>query len=56
MRAFIDHFVLAAPLFVLVAVGYIWVRLNRRATQAGESLTHLVFALALPALLFRLML
>jgi malonate transporter len=55
MNAFLSHFVLAAPLFVLVGLGYGWVRLSVRAGQAGEGLTRFVFSLALPALLFRLM-
>jgi predicted permease len=55
MNAFLSHFVLAAPLFVLVGLGYGWVRLSERAAQASEGLTRFVFSLALPALLFRLM-
>jgi malonate transporter and related proteins len=55
MSAFLTHFTLAAPLFVLVGLGYGWVRLSRRTVEAGESLTRFVFTLALPALLFHLM-
>lgn len=55
MNAFVEHFLLAAPLFVLVGVGYAWVRLSGRAQAASDALTRFVFSLALPALLFRLM-
>jgi malonate transporter and related proteins len=55
MSSFLAHFTLAAPLFVLVGLGYGWVRLSRHAIEAGESLTRFVFTLALPALLFHLM-
>ena len=55
MNSFTTHFILAAPLFVLVGLGYGWVRLSRRAAGAGEALTGFVFTLALPALLFHLM-
>lgn len=55
MNDFLTHFVLAAPLFMLVGAGYAWVRLNGRAQAASDALTRFVFSLALPALLFRLM-
>lgn len=55
MSAFAGHFLLAAPLFVLVLAGYLFVRLTGLPQGAGDALTRIVFALLLPALLFRLM-
>src|SRR6267154_1560817 len=55
MSAFVTHFVLAAPLFILVLAGYVFVRLSRWSEAASDALTRFVFGLALPALLFRLM-
>ena len=55
MSSFVSHFVLAAPLFILVLAGYAFARLSRSFSAASDALTHFVFALALPALLFRMM-
>jgi hypothetical protein len=55
LSAFASHFVLAAPLFILVLAGYLFGRLGRGTEAAGDALTRLVFSVALPALLFRLM-
>jgi malonate transporter and related proteins len=55
MTAFASHFLLAAPLFILVLAGYVFVRLSRWPDSASDALTRFVFSLALPALLFRLM-
>jgi malonate transporter len=55
MSAFLTHFVLAAPLFILVVAGYAFARLGSWPSSASVALTRFVFALALPALLFRLM-
>lgn len=55
MSAFAAHFLLAAPLFILVLAGYVFVRLSRWPPSASDALTRFVFSLALPALLFRLM-
>jgi predicted permease len=55
MSSFVSHFVLAAPLFILVLAGYACARLSRSLSAASDALTHFVFALALPALLFRMM-
>ena len=55
MDAFIHYFVLSAPLFGLTLLGYVmasWRRWRREWT-AGAS--KFVFAVALPAFLFRLM-
>ena len=55
LSAFASHFVLAAPLFLLVLAGNLFGRLGRGTEAAGDALTRLVFSVALPALLFRLM-
>jgi predicted permease len=55
MSSFANHFVLAAPLFILVLAGYACARLSRSFGEASDALTRFVFALALPALLFRMM-
>jgi malonate transporter and related proteins len=55
MSAFLTHFLLAAPLFILVLAGYLVVRLGHWPASASDALTRFVFSLALPALLFRLM-
>ncbi len=46
---------LAAPLFVLVLIGYLLVTIGRWPKTIGDAMTRFVFAAALPALLFRLM-
>lgn len=55
MSAFLTHFSLAAPLFVLVAIGYGVIRLGGWPFAVGDALTRFVFSLALPVLLFRLL-
>jgi malonate transporter len=55
MSAFVTHFTLAAPLFILVLGGYVFARLADWPSTASVALTRFVFSLALPALLFRLM-
>ncbi len=46
---------LTAPLFLLVLVGYALARWGRWPKPASDALTRFVFAVAIPALLFRLM-
>jgi malonate transporter len=46
---------LTAPLFLLVLVGYALVRWGRWPKAASDVLTRFVFAVAIPAFLFRLM-
>jgi predicted permease len=46
---------LTAPLFLLVLVGYVLVRWGRWDKTVSDALTRFVFAVAVPALLFRLM-
>jgi predicted permease len=47
--------VLAAPLFVLVLVGYLLMRFSGWPKVMSDSLSLFVFSVALPAMLFRLM-
>lgn len=55
MNAFLQQVELAAPLFVLVFVGYGLMRLSGWPISMSENLTRFVFTAALPAMLFRLM-
>lgn len=52
---FFHHLGLAAPLFVLVLVGYLLMRAGGWPKSMSESLSRFVFSVALPAMLFRLM-
>lgn len=56
MSAFLHHFALAAPLFALVLLGYALARWGGWPKTVSDALTRFVFVIALPALLFRLML
>src|SRR5947208_3441169 len=50
----IDHIVaLTAPLFILVLLGYSMTRWAGWPKPVSDSLTHFVFAIGIPALLFR---
>lgn len=55
MQIFLQHFALAAPLFALVALGYALMRWGGWPKSAADAMTRFVFAVALPAMLFRLM-
>lgn len=55
MQTFVHHFALAAPLFVLVWVGYGLVRWGNWPKAVADALSRFVFSLALPALLFRML-
>jgi predicted permease len=55
MEAIRHVLALTAPLFLLVAVGYALMRWARWPTAISDALTRFVFAVAVPALLFRLM-
>jgi predicted permease len=46
---------LTAPLFALVLLGFALTRWGRWPKAGADALTHFVFAVAIPALLFRLM-
>ncbi len=55
MHTFVHHFSLAAPLFILVLVGYALQRWGRWPKAATDALSRFVFSIALPAMLFRMM-
>jgi predicted permease len=55
MTAFVHHVELAAPLFVLVLAGYLLVAFGVLGRTVSDGVSRFVFAVALPALLFRLM-
>ncbi len=55
LRHLIDLVALTAPLFLLVFVGYALSRWGRWPKVASDALTRFVFAVAIPAFLFRLM-
>lgn len=55
MDTFLHHFSLAAPLFILVLVGYALQRWGRWPKAATDALSRFVFSIALPAMLFRMM-
>jgi predicted permease len=55
MPGLIHHFELAAPLFVLVLLGFALARSGRFPKAVSDALAKFVFAVALPALLFALM-
>ncbi len=55
MATLFHHVTLAAPLFALVLVGYLVMRLTRWPNEVAESLTKFVFVVALPAMMFKLM-
>lgn len=55
MAGFLHHFTLASPLFLLVLLGYLLARSGRWPGAVGEALGHFAYAVAIPALLFRMM-
>ena len=55
MNAFFHHLGLSLPLFLLVLVGYAAMRLSGWPAVVSESLTRVVYSVAIPALLFRLL-
>lgn len=55
MTAFAHHLELAAPLFVLVLLGFLLARSGRFPKSVSDAMAKFVFAVALPALLFTLM-
>ena len=55
MNAALQQILLAAPLFVLVFVGYGIVHWGGWPKAAADALAKFVFTIALPAMLFRLM-
>ena len=55
MGAVAPFVALTAPLFVLIALGFAIARSGRWSAASTDALTRFVFAVAVPALLFRLM-
>jgi predicted permease len=55
MSTFLHHFELAAPLFALVLLGYLLAVSGRWPKAVSDALARFVFAVAVPALLFRLL-
>lgn len=48
-------FAIVAPVFGLIALGFLLARTNIMSKAAGDGLTEFVFTVAVPALLFRMM-
>ncbi len=55
MSSFLHHLEISAPLFVLVLAGYLLAASGRWPKAVSDALAKFVFAVAVPALLFRLM-
>jgi predicted permease len=55
MSTFVHHFELAAPLFLLVLLGYVLARSRGFPRAVSDGLSRFVFSVSLPALLFTLM-
>lgn len=55
MDVFLQQLSLSFPLFSLVLIGYLTMRLSGWPTSVSDGLTRFVFTLALPAMLFLLM-
>jgi len=55
MDTFLHHVAIAAPLFSLVVVGYVLMRISGWPLSMSAGLSQFVFSVALPAMLFRLM-
>ncbi len=55
MSSFLHQLEVAAPLFVLVLAGYLLAASGRWPKTVSDALAKFVFAVAIPALLFRLM-
>jgi len=55
VSSFLHQLEVSAPLFLLVLVGYLLAASGRWPKSVGDALAKFLFAVALPALLFRLM-
>ena len=55
MTGFFHRFTLASPLFLLVLLGYALARSGRWPEAVGEALGRFAYAVAMPAMLFRMM-
>jgi len=55
VSTFLEQLQIAVPLFVLVLIGYLLVRIGRWPKSMSDAMTKFVFTVAVPALLFRLL-
>ncbi|MDR2451764.1 MAG: AEC family transporter [Candidatus Accumulibacter sp.] len=55
MDIFLQQLLLALPLFSLIFLGYLTMRLSGWPTSVSDGISRFVFTLAVPAMLFRLM-
>ncbi|MCX7164282.1 MAG: AEC family transporter [Betaproteobacteria bacterium] len=55
MTSFLHHFALASPLFLLVLLGYGVALSGRWPQSVADALTRFAYAIAMPAMLFRMM-
>ncbi|MEW6515049.1 MAG: AEC family transporter [Pseudomonadota bacterium] len=55
MAGFLHHFTLASPLFLLVLAGYALARFAHWPASVSEALGRFAYAIAIPAMLFRMM-
>ncbi|MDP2793818.1 MAG: AEC family transporter [Sulfurisoma sp.] len=55
MSGFLHHFSLASPLFLLVLIGYGVARSGRWPLSVSDALSRFAYAVAMPAMLFRMM-
>jgi len=55
MTAFLHHLALGAPLFALILLGYLLMRVAGWPRAMAQHLTTFVFSVGLPAMLFRMM-
>jgi predicted permease len=55
VSAFLHHFTLASPLFVLVLLGYALARWSHWPIAAADAISRFAYAVAMPAMLFRMM-
>ncbi len=55
MNEFLQHFALGLPLFALILLGYLLIRLADWPRSMAQHLTTFVFSIGLPAMLFRMM-
>lgn len=55
MSVFANNFLIALPLFLLVALGFFFASVKLISPEVGKALSKFAFTVAIPALLFRLM-
>lgn len=55
LHTLLHQILLSMPLFILIALGWMLVRWRKWPDSITEALNRVVFKIALPAMLFRLM-